>query len=161
MDRRDVLKATAALPVVLPAQTAEWKPQLFDAHQNQTVVALTELIIPQTDTPGAKAANVNRYLDLLLNDGPERPRVEFLEGLGWLDSYARQQHGAPFVKLTAAQQTAILMDLDAGRAGLEPGTRFFRQAKSWTSRIYYNTAIGYAELNKGGRVPSTFACLTK
>ena len=161
MDRRDVLKTTAALPVVLEAQIAEWKPQLFDAHQNQTVVALTELIIPQTDTPGAKAANVNRYLDLLLNDGPERQRVEFLEGLGWLDNYARSLHGAPFVKLTAAQQTAILTDLDSAKSGLEPGVRFFRQAKGWTSRIYYNTAIGYAELNKGGRVPSSFACLTK
>lgn len=162
MDRRHVLKTTAAaLPVLIQAQTAtEWKPQLFDAHQNETVIALTELIIPQTDTPGAKLARVNRYIDLFLNDGPERPRVDFLEGLAWLDAHARNVHGAPFIKLTAAQQTAILTDLDAGKPGLEAGTRFFRNAKGWTSRIYYNTEIGYAELNKGGRVPATIAACT-
>jgi hypothetical protein len=27
-----------------------------------------------------------------------------------------------------------------------------------TAGIYYNTQIGYQELNKGGRVPATFAC---
>jgi len=36
--------------------TPDWKPELFDAHQNETVVVLSELIIPATDTPGAKAA---------------------------------------------------------------------------------------------------------
>jgi hypothetical protein len=157
MDRRDVLLATAAFPVLLEAQT-EWKPALFDAHQNATVVALTELIIPATDTPGAKAANVNRYLDLMLNDGPDPQRIAFLEGLGWLDSHARSQHGAPFVRLTPAQQTAILTELDQNKAGLEDGVRFFRMAKGFTARIYYNTQAGYAELNKGGRVPAAIGC---
>ena len=35
--------------------TALWKPKVLSAHQNATVVELTELIIPQTDTPGARA----------------------------------------------------------------------------------------------------------
>src|SRR5215472_10887291 len=51
------------------AQTgANWKPQFFDAHQNETLIALTDLIIPTTNTPGAKAALVNRYLDLRYNE---------------------------------------------------------------------------------------------
>src|SRR5207237_1175033 len=47
---------------------ANWIPVFFDAHQNETVVALTEMIIPETDTPGAKSALVNRFIDLMLND---------------------------------------------------------------------------------------------
>jgi hypothetical protein len=39
-----------------------------------------------------------------------------------------------------------------------PGNNFFRQVKALTARIYYNTQIGYQELNKGGRVPKTFGC---
>ena len=37
-------------------------------RQNELVITLTELIIPQTDTPGAKAAKVNEYIDMVLAD---------------------------------------------------------------------------------------------
>jgi len=174
MKRRDLFKisasAAAALPALaqaqappskpteLPPASSAWKPKLFDAHQNATVVALTELIIPATDTPGAKAALVNRHLDLLLADGSQEDRVAFISGLNWLDGYAIRQHKHPFVKCTPAQQTAILTALDSGANAPAAGRRFFRLAKSWTARIYYNTQIGFQELNKGGRVPSTFGC---
>jgi len=175
MKRRDLFKISASAAAALPAlaQTAApaakpteiaaassaWKPKLFDAHQNATVIALTELIIPATDTPGAKAALVNRHLDLLLADGSQEDRVAFITGLNWLDGYAIRLQKHPFVKCTPAQQTAILTTLDSGSdTGIAAGKRFFRLAKSWTARIYYNTQIGYQELNKGGRVPSTFGC---
>ena len=149
----------AAAASAQAAANAAWKPLLFDEHQNQTVIALTELIIPQTDTPGAKAALVNRYIDLILNDGGSEPRVSFLEGLGWLDGYAIRKHNAPFVKLSAAQQTEILESLDGVKLPeIEPGARFFSQLKRLTVDGYYTSKIGIDELNKGGRVPSTFAC---
>ena len=37
-------------------------------------------------------------------------------------------------------------------------TVFFRQVKSLTARICYATKIGFKDMNKGGRVPSTFGC---
>lgn len=147
--------ATGTVPAV---QTA-WNPALFDAHQNETVIALTELIIPATDTPGAKAALVNRYMDLLLNDGETQQRDAFLSGLSWLDGYALKQHQKPFVRCSEAEQTAMLEKLDtAAEADLQPGTRFFRLAKRLTTSIYYSTEIGFKELNKGGRVPASFGC---
>jgi hypothetical protein len=158
MNRRELLQAGTALPLAGSGALAqistapEWKPELFDAHTNETVVALTELIIPATDTPGAKAAFVNRWLDRLLAAGPIPQRDAFLDGLHWLDGHAIKLHAAPFVKLTEAQQVAILQSLDV--PANEPGPRFFRLAKMWTSRIYYQTSIGMRELNKGGRVPA-------
>jgi hypothetical protein len=161
MNRRELLQISALATTASPAlaQMAQWTPKLFDAHQNETVVVLTELIIPTTDTPGAKAANVNRYMDLMLNDGPAPERERFLEGLSFLDGYALRKHQMPFIKLSAAQQTAILEAFDGGAEGeTAPGHAFFRMAKQLTSRIYYSTEIGYRELNKGGRVPATVAC---
>jgi hypothetical protein len=172
MNRRQLLQLTtiaaaAPLPQIEGQAAARpegivaaaWKPRVFDAHQNETVVVLTELIIPATDTPGAKAALVNRYMDLLLADGPDEQRNRFLEGLSWLDGYALRKHGQPFVRCTEQQQIAILTELDAGEGEqLAPGTRFFRYAKMLTARIYYATEIGFKELNKGGRVPPTYAC---
>ncbi|MCC7236084.1 MAG: gluconate 2-dehydrogenase subunit 3 family protein [Bryobacterales bacterium] len=172
MKRRDLFRATSAvaagaLPLpVLPqeraareASAAVWTPRVFDAHQNETVIALTELIIPKTDTPGAKETQVNRYLDLLLADGGEAARASFLDGLNWLDGYALAKHRKPFVACTPAEQTALLRTLDTS-AGEDtaPGRRFFRQAKSWTANIYYKTAAGFQELNKGGRVPKSYGC---
>ncbi len=156
MQRRDFLKAGASV-FAIPAAWAQhaarpdWTPQVLDAHQNETVIALTELIIPATDTPGAKAARVNRYVDLFLRDGDAEQREQFLEGLSWLDGFAIREHGHPFVHCSAEQQTALLRKLDQG-SGV--GQEFFKQAKSLTARIYYATEIGYQELNKGGRVPS-------
>jgi hypothetical protein len=171
LKRRDLLKlgaSTAAAPLALAQQHIEhsakpvsivphtvWTPQLFDAHQNETVVALTELIIPATDTPGAKAALVNRHLDHLLHDGPAADQARFLEGLAWLDGYAIRKHDQPFTRCSESQQTAILEELDGGSG---PGHEFFRYAKSLTASIYYTTEIGFKEMNKGGRVPAGFGC---
>jgi hypothetical protein len=157
MKRRDVFKAAVSVPAVALAQNKDWQPLTLDAHQNETVILLTDLIIPANDTPGAKAANVNRYIDLFLTDGDSEQRESFLAGLGWLDRFAHDSHGKPFRELTRDQQTALLRQLDQGAAP-EPAAGFFRMVKTMTSRIYYATAIGFRELNKGGRVPSTFAC---
>ncbi len=166
MNRRALLKigaGAAAMPAsqvaALGAETAAWKPVLFDAHQNETVITLSELIIPATDTPGAKAALVNRYLDRLLREGPVEMQTRFLDGLAWLDGYALKKHAKPFVRCAAAEQTEILEALDSGsEPGIAPGRDFFRFAKGLVGRTYYSTEAGFKELNKGGRVPGTFGC---
>lgn len=158
MNRRDWIKLPATAAMLAPAslaQVAAWKPKVLDAHQNDTVVALTETIIPATDTPGAKATLVNRYIDLLLDEGPVEQRNEFLNGLAYLDGQAIARHGQPFVRCTAEQQTTLLAAFDQG-AG--PGNRFFHMAKRITSRIYYSTEAGQKELNKGSRVPASYGC---
>src|SRR5579863_1923251 len=108
MHRRDILKlASFAIPSAWAQEAArgDWKPSFLDDHQNETVIALTDLIIPATDTPGAKAALVNRYVDLFLRDGDPIQAAGVIAGLNWLDGHSIQQHGHPFVRLTAAQQT--------------------------------------------------------
>jgi hypothetical protein len=149
--------ARAAAPAAAPKPA--WKPLLFDAHQNETVVTLSELIIPATDTPGAKAARVNEYIDLLLHDGAPERRNLFLSGLAWLDGYAIRQHGKPFVRCTADQQVGMLKSIDrATDEALKPGAAFFAEVKRLTVSGYYTTKIGIDELNKGGRVPGSFGC---
>ena len=173
MNRREVLKAGATAAAASSVSLAQdhvhllapdavarttWKPSVFSAEQNDLVVTLTELIIPATDTPGAKAANVNRYIDLFLGEGPADDRDRFLNGLKWLDDYAAKEGGAPFVKLEPAKQTAILEKLDAGEDNsLEEGTRLFRMAKSMAARFYYQTEMGFKELNKHGK-PAGVGC---
>jgi hypothetical protein len=156
MKRRDLLK-TAFAALAVP----HWKPAFFDTHQNETVIALTDLIIPATDTPGAKVALVNRFIDLVLSDSSVEEQTRILRGLAWLDSYARRTHGVPFVRCTARQQTALLQSLDPDRKPAEelrPGVRFFQEIKRRTVAGYYSSKIGVEELNKGGRAPASHGC---
>ena len=82
--------------------------KVFNPHQNQTVIALSELIIPQTTTPGAKAARVNEFIDIFLSSGNVSKRQEFLEGLQWVDMRSQQLFQTLFVKATPQQQTELL-----------------------------------------------------
>ncbi len=152
MHRREALRLSLAA-LTLPALPRSQNWAVFDAHQAATASALAERIIP-----GAKDAQVDRYMDLFLAAGAATERGAFLDGMGWLDAYATRKYEAPFVDCAAAQQTAILEALSLGDGDLAPGKRFFDQAKLLTARIYWSTEAGYRELNAGDRIPATFAC---
>lgn len=141
-------KATAALA------DPEWKPLFFDEHQNESVVALTELIIPETDTPGAKSALVNRFLDLLLNDEEADKQKNFIQGLAWLDGRSLKVYGKPFVELTTAEQTELLTPLadpENRKAEDRPGVEFFQEIKDLTIYGYYTSQAGMErEMEYGG-----------
>jgi hypothetical protein len=129
----------------LPLSDTNWKPRFFDEHQNKTVVVLTELIIPETDTPGAKGALVNRFMDLLLSDQDADKQKPFLEGLAWIDGRSLELHGKPFVALSVEQQTAMLTPLaDPANSTPEdqPGARFFQDLKDATIYAYYTSQAG-------------------
>lgn len=132
----------------------DWKPLFFDAHENETVEALTDLIIPTTQTPGAKSALVNRYIDLMLNDEDADRKKSFLQGLSWLDGRTMALFQKPFVGLTADQQTTLLTSLadpENKKPEDQPGVRFFEEIKDLTIFGYYTSKIGMEqELEYGG-----------
>jgi hypothetical protein len=124
---------------------SEWKPLFLDPHQNETVTTLAELIIPATDTGGARAAQVNRYFDLVLNESETDRQKKFLEGLAWIDGRALKLHNKPFIGLAPEQQTALLeplADLKNTNPEDQPGVRFFNDLKGWTIFAYYSSEIG-------------------
>ena len=119
---------------------AAWKPKVLTPHQNATVITVSELIIPQTDTPGAKAANVNRVIDAVLLEGREGDRAKFLAGLTALDERSKTEFGKPFVDATPDQHTAMLTKLST-----EPVDEFFEAIKSMTIIGYYTSEVGMRE----------------
>lgn len=126
---------------VRQAASAAWTPKVLRPRQNETLVALAEAIIPETDTPGAKGARVNEYIDEVLSSAPEADRRRFLEGLDWLDQYSREKHQAPFAQLPPEEQAALLTPLSEG-SGPNTGVEFFRAARAMTITGYYTSAVG-------------------
>jgi gluconate 2-dehydrogenase gamma chain len=122
-----------------------WTPTVFTAHQNDAVIALTELIIPATDTPGATAALVNRFIDRVLADAPSAQREAFLRGLAWIETTSRAEFGQDIAGAGVDRQTALFTRLadDGNHApGDAPGVELFHAIKSMTISGYYSSEIG-------------------
>ena len=150
-------RAEAQTQAVQAAASAPaWSPSALTPRQNEAVIALSELIIPATDTPGAKAALVNRFIDHVLSTADAAERSEFIRGLTWLDDRCRARVGKDAASATAAELTTVLTPLAAtGTAAAEdaPGVAFFRAIKSMTITGYYTTEIGLRqELGDDGRM---------
>jgi len=179
MDRRGVLRllgssaAAAAIPGELAALGRSVHGALgratdvhtLDPHQNATVVALTDLILPATDTPGAKAARVNEFIDVLLTDWYDpADRDRFLAGLADVDARARAAFGKTFVEGSAEQQAAVVQGLDdeatRWKASPEAGrgsTPFSRELKWLTLFGYYTSEIGAVQEQHFEIIPNRYA----
>ncbi len=123
MDRRKILKLLAlgsALPA-LPTEVLATLRAVYNSlpsapllktltpHMNATVITMAELIIPQTETPGAKAVRVNEFIDVILSEWySDEDRKKFLAGLADVDARTRLLFGKDFVEATAQQQAIIL-----------------------------------------------------
>jgi len=122
--------------------------RILDPHQHETVATIAELIIPETDTPGASAAGVSEFIDLMVAEwytGEERTR--FLKGIADLDRRSQAVIGRLFIEAPASNQEQVLSDLEAelltfGAAGGKPDERFFHQVKYLTLYGYYTSQVG-------------------
>src|SRR5213595_4310709 len=128
--------------------------QVLDPHQSETVATIAELIIPATDTPGARAAQVHRFIDLLLAEwAPDDDRKQFLEGLADVDARARAASAVDFLGATEAQRNTILTGLDAEaqerrKAKGDAPPAFFERMKFLTVYGYSTSEVGATgELN--------------
>ena len=116
-----VLGGTLAASTIAGAQstawltpTAAWRAGALSGTQLELVATLAEHIIPRTDTPGARDAGVERFVDSIISDYyATAERQRFLDGLADVDARARKAHGADFLKTTPPQQVALLTALDA------------------------------------------------
>lgn len=131
----------------------EWTPRALDSHQLETVEVISEMIIPETDTGGAKAAGVPQFIDNVLAESEEHPRQEFLKGLGWIDARSNQLFGADFIGASPDQKMALLTILSSpNNKSLEDqtGVEFFGAIKSLTVTGYYTSEVGiYDEMEDG------------
>jgi len=136
-----------------------WKPLFLDEHQNETLIIVSDLIIPATDTPGAKGALVNRYIDLLLAAETRESQKAFLNSLGYLDGESIRRYKAAFRYLAREDQDDLLHSLaypsgNSGwtgeAAGPDIGHGHFQHLKQRISMAYYSSQIGAKELGWDG-----------
>lgn len=144
-------------------ETAAWTPRALTAAQGELVATVAEHIIPTTDTPGARAAGVHRFVDTMLAEYyPAADRQRFVAGLAALDARARRECGGrEFLRCGAAEQRALLERIDAEAFAAPPPpasdeTRFFRTMKELTLLGYYTSEVGATRELRYAAVPGRF-----
>jgi hypothetical protein len=122
--------------------------RILDPHQYETIAAVAELIVPETDTPGARAAGVGEFIDLIVAEWyTEDQRARFLAGLADLDHRSEALIGRVFLDAGASDQVRILAELESEwlslrAAGGKPDEYFFAQIKHLTLYGYYTSRVG-------------------
>lgn len=163
MERRrllGLLAASAATIGISPRQAAallrSGAPRspthaFFTAEQREAVTAFADRMIPDTDTPGAVAAGVVDYAEMIVSEWMnDDERERFMRGLAHLDMHAEAVAGVRFAHAGEARQVAMLRGMEAEAGTLddldEDAPRsFFHQARALVLHGYYTSEIGMRE----------------
>jgi hypothetical protein len=137
----------------------DWKPAFLNDHQNETLIALGDVIIPTTDTPGAKDALINRFLDLLLSIEPAESQRQFTGALESIDNASQKQFGKDFRELPLEDQIWLVRpwaypgedDRSTEQEGKSSSAQgHFVRLKRLIAYAYYGSEIGQKELGWDG-----------
>jgi len=122
MDRREAVKSVAFLMggalsattigVFLDGCTtpsANKGANLFSADQEAMVTEIADIIIPNTKTPGAKAAGVGPWIAMMIKECyPQEAQDAFVKGLEDLDKRSKKEFDNPFLKISVKQRGQLL-----------------------------------------------------
>lgn len=190
MERRALLKliATATGSALFAGNAFAYKDlrpvpiseTLFSQKDVALFNEMAEVIIPQTDTPGAKAANVGETMAILVTDC-YTPLLQktFKEGIKSIDAKSQSSFGKAFLQLDTAQREALFNELDseAKAANLankvwqgvetgkpsqwEPGTdeptpHYFTLLKQLTLYCFFTSQIGATKVLRYVSIPGKY-----
>ena len=161
MDRREFVRqfsagmGAALTPGVLSAILSGCAavPQsngLLSTGEMDILGSLADAIIPPTDTPGARAAGVPQYIQMMLAEFTPRDRVEvFRSQLDWISSWLEAQDAVRLEDVDEEDRNSLLVSLDDQAFGagasteLPPGEpALFAILKPLTVAGYYTSEIG-------------------
>ena len=128
------LHSGPAIQVPVPSQ-----PTFFQPSEFHTIEALSERIIPQSDTPGAKDAGVALLIDKAILADPTLTQP-FRAGIADLNTLAISTYGVEFSALDEKRQITVLtplsLEMDSSLG------KFFAMVKDMTVDAYYKTEAG-------------------
>jgi len=148
-----------------PHQT--WTPKVLTPHQNETLLALSERMVPNS-----AQAQVNRFIDLLLSVDTVQTRQDFGDSLAVFDRESTTRFGHAFKDISQAKQNELLAafsaetlrhretergdpdDIPPKKPSLDPPTLrdHFENLKTWITGAYYSSEAGMRELGWNGTV---------
>ena len=148
-----------------------YKPEFFNEDQARLVSELAEILIPKTNTPGAKDAGVPAFIDSMVKEVyPLNKKEGFLKGLAGFDAEASKAYGDVFALCKPEDQIAIVKkaheDALAGKKDTGPGgwwrsdgskgKPFIIEMKELTLLGFFTSQPGATEVLQYEPVPGPF-----
>lgn len=148
----------------------------FTAADVALLDEISDTILPETSTPGAKAAKVGAFMALMVTEVYTEPAQRvFRDGLAAVDAACRKVHAVSFMAASPAQRLVLLEALDreqktameeraspsrsrapaAAAAGDEPA-HYFRMMKELALLGYFTSEIGYTRAMRYIEAPGRF-----
>jgi hypothetical protein len=118
--------------------------KFFTADEFKTVDEMSERIIPADDSsPGARAARVASYIDMVVSLSSDVTKQTWREGLAAVDKKSREMFENSFAAASVDQQVELLKEISKNeRTPQTMEERFFRAIKYATVDGYYTSEIG-------------------
>ena len=133
----------------------------FSVEQVDLIVAIADVIIPSTKTPGAKAAGAEKYIINVVQDCYTKAEQEtFYAGLVKLDADCKAKTSKGFVQATEVQKkealTACMLEGDMARKTKKGVIPFFFMMKELATVGYFTSKIGATEALDYLPIPGKF-----
>jgi hypothetical protein len=145
------------------ATTQRTAADLFPLSELALLDEIADTILPETKTPGAKAAGVGPFIALMVADTYDARKQDLVrEGLQTLDRESVLQNGSGFMASSPAQRLALLERIDREAIeymrGPNAGDRphYFRMLKELTLLGYFTSEIGYTQAQRYVETPGRF-----
>jgi hypothetical protein len=132
-----------------------WTPALLAPATGRVLAAAVDTIIPDTGTPGARAAGVHVFVDLLVKHcRTAEEQRGFAAGLDALEKTCHATHGRGFAEAEREAREALLSALETGK---DP---FFAALKEATVLGYCTSEVGATRALAYVHVPGGYSgCL--
>ena len=174
MNRRDLLQNVAILlggsivgstvfSIAGCQSTDKAVNALFSESQLAFMNEIADTILPETSSPGAKAANVGKFMSVMVLDcyEPANQKI-FMDGLKKIDELSEKKFSTSFVKATAQQRTELLTSLDKEQNEYqaaktkEAPSQYFRMMKELSVLGYFSSKEGATQALRYLPVPGKY-----
>ena len=134
------------------------------AEQTALIADIADIIIPNSQTPGAKAAHVEDFIIRVVKDCyPLEDQTHFYAGLSKIETDCQTIHGTSFLKANLSQRKEIITksmlegDLERkNNKGKKAPVPFFFMIKELTTTGYFTSEIGATQALEYLPIPGKF-----
>jgi hypothetical protein len=122
-----------------------------------------ETILPTTSTPGAKAARIGEYMQVIVTDCYEEKNQKiFMEGLNKINEASKKKFDKSFMEADPKQRHTLLVELDneqkefMKKKEANESSHYFRMMKELTLLGYFTSEVGCTQTLRYVETPGKY-----